>query len=84
MKSFVSLKDLYIYNTNNVEAKEYDNDCPHFAENSLICCKVLAQKGYGRSHDDKNDRKPENEHEGVKEDDLFHLRGVVLGRKLFK
>ncbi len=84
MKSFVSLKDFYIYDANDMEPKEYDNDCSHLSEDSLVGSKVLAQKGYGRPHSDKNNRKPENEHEGVKDDDLLHLRRVVLSRKLFK
>jgi hypothetical protein len=84
LKSFVSLKDFYIYNTNDVESKEYDKGCSHLPENSLMGDKVLAQKGYGCPHSDKNNRKPENEHEGVKDNELLHLGRVVLRSKLFK
>jgi hypothetical protein len=42
MKSFVSLKDLYICDANDMEPKEYDNDCSHLSKDSLMGSKVLA------------------------------------------
>ncbi len=84
LKSFVSLKDFYINNTDNVEPKKNDNDGSHLSENTLMGNKILAQKGYGCPHSNKNNRKPENEHEGVKDDNLLHLRRVVFSSELFK
>ncbi len=84
LKSSVSLKDSYIHNANDVEPKEYDNGCSQLSENPLMGNKVLAEKGYGCPHSNKDECKPENEHEGVKDDDLFHFRRVVLSSNLFE
>ncbi len=84
LKSLVSLKHSYIYKANDMEPKENDNGCSHLSENSLIGDKILAEKRNGCPHGNKDNRKAKNKHEGVKDDDLLHLRRFVLSSELFK
>ena len=84
VKAFLSLECFYVYNSDDVKSEEYDNCCPHLSENTLIGGKILAKKGDGCTHRNKNDTKAEYEHQGVENDDLFYITRTTLRGKLFK